>query len=203
LYAQGLGAGLPLLEGLLLSGQAHPFQLYCALCSVLGGLGLLTEKLTPPSPNPYQHEELSLTFEKIKNQIDTIVNVVINEKVSQISCKKENDIFSIDVIKDYKINNSFLFGFKKKQSCSEPDFLAWINNVIICDAKKVEITQQNRTLGLQRQVLERTEDILPAKGIYLVQVNPENTKEELTTLTIFNLDSHTNSAEDIFVFIKK
>ena len=203
LYAQGLGAGLPLLEGLLLSGQAQPFQLYCALCSILGGLGLLTEKLAPPPPSIYQHEELLLTFEKLRLQIDSIVNSAINEKILQISCTKENDIYTIDVIKEYKINKSFMLGFKKQPTCEESHFLSWIKNAIICDLKKTEMTLQNRTLGYQRYVLERTEDILPTKGVYLVQVTIEETKEELTKLAIFNSDSLANAPEDIFIFIKK
>jgi len=41
------------------------------------------------------------------------------------------------------------------------------------------------------------------KGVYLVQVTIEETKEELTKLAIFNSDSLANAPEDIFIFIKK
>lgn len=201
-YAQGLGSGLPALEGLLLSGQPHPFQLYISLCNILGGLGLLTNKLSPPSPNPYQHDELLSTFQKLKSQIDENMNSVIDENISQVYFKKEENKFMGDIFQHYLTNNVLLLGFKKHHACSETEFLSWIKSAIICDVKKIEITIQNRTLGYSRERIERTEDIVPTKGVYLIKVVLDTLKEESEKLAVFSYENIDSILDEVFVFLK-
>lgn len=203
LYAQGLGAGLPALEGLLYTDRAHPYQLYLAVCNILGGLGLMTNKFAPPSPNNYHHEELQDTFLKLKSTIDDIINSVIDEKFSQIYFEKEDNIFSVKVSKDYLFDKHYMIGFKKRAACSEGDFLAWVKNSIICNFKQVDQNLQNRTLGCHRERLERTQDILPTRGVYLYKVQKESSMEDIEKMAILNLDDTVNFPEEIFLFVIK
>jgi type VI secretion system protein ImpJ len=202
-YAQGLGMGLPRLEGLLFSGQAHPFELYLALCGILGGLGLLTNSYAPPLPNIYQHEELLLTFEKMKLEIDKILNSFLDDNIQQVYFEQQDDIYNIEIQSNYLINKCLLIGFKKKLKCVDSSFHNWIKTSIICDTNKINITTQNRTLGLQRIQLDRTEEIIPAKNVYLYKIIPESVSFDLSKLSIFNYDDKENAPEDIFIFVKK
>ncbi len=202
-YSLGLGAGLPYLEGLLSTHQAHPFQLYLGLCNVLGGLGLLTKKMTPPFPQAYQHDELLLTFHRIKKDIEDIVNLVINEKIITLDFKKEDDVYSIELKKEYIKNNTIYLGFKKKLNCLEADLFYWIKNSIICNDKKTAQTINNRVLGYTREHIDKTEEILPTRGVYLFKLTVDDFENLIEKISLFNLDDKVNFPEEIFVYIHK
>ena len=62
---QWLVSGLPLFETLLESGEAHPYDLYQALCSMAGSVAFLSNARVPPIFSPYKHDDLRTSFQEV------------------------------------------------------------------------------------------------------------------------------------------
>ncbi len=200
-YAQALGVGLPAIECLLTTEKSHPFQIYIALCQLLGGCGLLTENFTPPVPAKYLHEDLLKCFLKIEKDINSIINAVIDDKIKQILFQKDNHAFYLDNIEKYIKNNAVIIGFKKRNSIPESDFLHWIKSAVMCERNEFEITIQNRTNGLERVRFEKQDEILPTRGMYLFEI--KNIKKNLKDIFISNANDLDIQPDDVYLVMKK
>ena len=62
---QWLVSSLPGFESLLESGQAHPYDLYRALCSMAGSVAFLSNARVPPLFSPYKHDDLRTSFQEV------------------------------------------------------------------------------------------------------------------------------------------
>jgi len=87
--------------------------------------------------------------------------------------------------KDFKLilqqplekNKDVILGFRKPFNVKKEDFEHWINTVIIGDLKKFELLRQKRLLGFQRKIVEKYDELVPQRSMFLVVCS--NLEEEL------------------------
>ena len=89
-----LTRGLPGFEAVLFSGAAHPFALYVALCALAGQVAGIGRTTLPPVFKPYNHNDLSATFEPVFTFIDEML-AQVHEAYSVLDFKAAEGMFSL------------------------------------------------------------------------------------------------------------
>ena len=136
---------------------------------------------------PYNHFNLLETFELINNyiieylerEIPTGFNVT---KISKIDKKFQSTILTKENTLDN--NTHILIGLKKSYSVSEENFINWIKSSIICEEENLSMVVERRSLGLSRSIIEKYENLIPKKNIYLVYVKLDNIKKDKINIVI-------------------
>ena len=180
-------ACLPRLEASIHSNQLHPFQLYLELYNVYAHISSNDIDENPKSLVPYNHFNLLETFELINNyiieylerEIPTGFNVT---KISKIDKKFQSTILTKENTLDN--NTHILIGLKKSYSVSEENFINWIKSSIICEEENLSMVVERRSLGLSRSIIEKYENLIPKKNIYLVYVKLDNIKKDKINIVI-------------------
>jgi type VI secretion system protein ImpJ len=185
---RSLVAGLPYLEALLMAEVSHPFQVYLALCSMLGHLSVFGSQLVPEVLPKYNHDDLRVTFEKIRIRIYEM----IEEEGAASAYKvypfhyRDDGIYQLRFVEDW-IDKRLVLGIKGQTGMSEKDIIDWGNECLIGSRERLRTMMENRTLGARRKQIARADDLVPPRGavLFSLKADPESIKPG-DLLQIFN-----------------
>ena len=203
---RALVAGLPVFEAVLGSGRAHPFNLYLALCSMVGQAAGVGGATLPPLLPPYQHEDALASFERAVRFILTMVDQVqLNYAV--LPFRFANAVFSLQLESGW-LGDSFTLGVRGGQGVRESDVINWIDGALIGSAVLAQSMRERRVLGPARRRIDRDDglDLVAPRGVMLfsIEADPEFI-EKRGSLTIFNTSANAEKGRpaEIVLYVRK
>ena len=181
LKVHGLLGTAPHLEGLLGSGAARPFDLYLALCRVLGDLvGLQADaELIPESVAPYNHEDLAGTFGALKKCIDACLRPIIRRKYPDYpfrpagGAQGEEEFLLDDFRQEWLTRPLFIAAYGPR---SMAETRRWMENCLIGAPLELGDFRRKRIQGLDRAVVEDPPPEIGFKrewAIYRLAIDPK------------------------------
>jgi type VI secretion system protein ImpJ len=203
LLLQNLLAGLPPIEAYLQAGVGHPFNIYLLLCSLLGNISPLGYDILSTELIPYDHNNLQLTYSKIKKTVAQILDESIGDNYHAIPFECEGDVFKL-IMNKYWLAQKLVLGVQSKEGKTEKDVLMWMMGCLIGNADDIKKMRKERTLGAQRYKVEQDPNFPPAINTIFFKIEQESIRPDME-LYIFNPSDKPGQtvAEKINLYIKK
>lgn len=166
---QSLVAALPPFEVLLHTEQAHPFALYVALAGLVGSIAGLARSLVPPVLPTYQHDDLLATFEEAATHVETMMREGIVESFAPHPLVSAEGRYQVDFPRAW-IGRSLVLAVRGLRGADEGDVTAWMRSAIIASLSEASRVRGNRALGVDRDRIDRLDDLFPAGGELLFKL---------------------------------
>lgn len=203
--ARALSTGLIPFEANLNSQASHPFQLYISLCSLAGHVAALNPSQIPPLFDPYDHDDLQGTYDRVVNFIFLMIDR-IQEGYVVVPFVKQGRDFSLALRHEW-IEEKFILGAKAPTSMSMNELSNWVNNCVIVSDSFVTSAMDSRVLGLNRNLVSGNEklQLVPAKNVILFEatVDPKFIIPG-ERLHLFNVsDSDDNRPIEVVMYVPK
>jgi type VI secretion system protein ImpJ len=190
---RGLVAPLPMLEAMLNAGASHPFQIYLALCSVLGSLSVMGWSPVPPLLAPYDHNDLRATFRQVLDHISRKIEEGITSSFTVHPFRYAEGIYSLNFEGEW-MNKRLAIGIRGQTGMSEADIVRWGRECLIGSRRNFREMRENRTTGARREQVERSGDLVPPRGVVLFSLNADPRHVEPDeVLQIFNASERPGS----------
>lgn len=187
---RSLVAALPCFEALLYTGVSHPFQIYLALCSMMGHLAVLGKGLVPPVLAPYDHDDLRTTFEQVINFIFRMIDEGATSAYRLYPFHYRDGFYELTFDATW-MNKQLVIGIKGQTGMSERDVMNWGRECLIGSERKLQSMRENRILGARREQIERADELVPPRGAVLFSLRAEpEFVEPNGILQIFNKSVH-------------
>jgi type VI secretion system protein ImpJ len=165
-------AGLPLLEALLASGRAHPFQLYLALAQIAGNVAPLGPSMVPPTLTPYRHENLRASFAPLMANVLKTLTEGISEVYTAFPFRLEKNSFKLHFRREW-MDRRLLLAMRAAAGTPDKDVVMWGESALIGSSPSIESMRQRRVLGAQRQYAPSDEELLVTRGVALFTLTPD------------------------------
>jgi len=159
-------AGLPPFEALLHSGEAHPFALYLALCSVVGHLAAVGRSLVPPVLDPYDHNDARSAYEAARAFIEQALREGVSESYVSYPFYLAEGAFFLKFDSRW-LSRPLVLGVRSRPGAPESEVEAWVEGAVIAAKSKMPELHQKRVLGLRRRRIEADADLVPVRGVLL------------------------------------
>ncbi len=170
-----LVSGLPVFEALIASEAAHPFDVYLALCALMGHSTALTSTLLPPVLQPYDHLEIRRAFDELFKHVTTSLDS-IQQNYTTHSFVEENGEFAIRVQPD-RVAKHLIIGVRQRPGVSEEHTWQWLDAALIASRRRLDELRERRMLGAKRNRITReaSMQLVPGGSMLLVavRVDPE------------------------------
>ncbi len=190
---RSLVAQLPPLEAMLNAGVSHPFEVYLALCSVLGHLSVMGWSPLPPLLSPYDHNDLRATFREVLQHISRKIEEGITASFTVHPFKYADGVYSIEFDDDW-VTRRLAIGIRGQAGMSEQDVIRWGKDCLIGSRRKMRSLRENRMTGVRRELIERDGDLVPPRGVVLFSLRHDRDNvEPEEPLQIFNASEHPGS----------
>jgi len=177
---QSLVAGLPLFEANLVTDRAHPFALYQALCVIVGNVAGVGDEFVPPPFPPYDHNDPHAAFERARQYIFQVMEEGISERWLSFRFHREDRRFTLaaragwaEFVTAPGAEGRVLLGIRGGPGVAEERLQDWGRNCLIGSRSSIPSLISRRILGAARDLVERLEDPLPARGITLFSLTPD------------------------------
>lgn len=202
---RSLVAGLPYLEVLLETGVSHPFQVYLALCSMVGQLSVFSPRLVPPVLPKYDHDNLRVTFDKVIFHINLMLKEEETASAYKVYLFQYRDgIYELPFDGDWMDKRLFL-GIRGETGMSEREVVNWGNECLIGSKDKLRNMRETRTLGAGRKQIVEAEELVPPRGavLFSLKADPKIIEPD-EPLQIFNQSARTGAARpsEIVLYVK-
>ncbi len=165
-----LAAPLPYLEAVLNTRRAHPFDLYLALCQVVGHVASLTRGLVPPNLGAYNHNDLGATFERLNRFINQTLDG-IQETYYPVPFELGDQGFTLKLEREW-VGDRLIVGALRPTGMTEADVLNWLEDSLIGSATKMVSIHDRRIRGAARRPLDVSaeSDLVPSQGMVVFSV---------------------------------
>src|SRR5579875_2592214 len=176
-----LAAALPAFEAALYAGQAHPFALYLALCSLAGSIAPVGLSMVPPVFPPYDHNSPRHSFEEVKAYIFQVIAEGISETWTAFRFRRDPQAFILPASTGWSdllpaessaARPPLVLFLCTPSGATEKDMLSWGTNCVIGAAAVVPSLVTRRILGAPRRPVEALPDLVPEKGLLLFELDP-------------------------------
>ncbi|HKI00424.1 MAG TPA: type VI secretion system baseplate subunit TssK [Thermoanaerobaculia bacterium] len=172
LMIHSLVGALPRLEAVLAAGQAHPFELYLALCEVAGHAAVVGHGLVPPLFPAYDHADPMAAFRRVSDYILRVAGEGISESFSPFRFYYENGAYSV-VFDELWRSLPLVLGVRGQTGMTEDEVEEWIAQSLIGSQGLVQDMRDKRILGARRTRTEGEGDLVPASGVLLFSLEPD------------------------------
>lgn len=198
---------LPSLEVLANVQGIHPLQLYLSLAHTTGALAALEPGMLPPTPKPYNHNDLLALFQETGEYIHKVLEQGVNETYLQVAFQldSETGFFKLNLSEEL-YSEELILGVGALGDSSRESVVDWFAGASVGSLPFVDNMKSRRITGPQRTPFEGNEDLVPLRGMNLfkLEADPEYiVKGE--ELNIFNLSLPEGSdgfPNEIILFVK-
>jgi len=185
LQVQSLVASLPLLEAMLNSEQAHPYQVYLALCSMAGNVAFLSHSRIPPIFPAYDHQDLLPTFEAVLG----FIRQSLSEGLIENWVGRELKLTSGPGAKSFELAPTLEQAMGENADLSAPfhglmlraapgiqpeSLVDWGETCLLASEDQIAEIEMSRTLGATLERVEAIDDLLPMPGCILMRVTNDS-----------------------------
>ena len=150
-------------EALVKSETAHPVPLYLALCSLAGHVAGLSIALVPPQLEPYDHENLIVSFEKALAVIDTSLREGAQEAYTSYRFILEGEAFRLGFRNDW-FTRRLVLGVRSAANAPATETEKWMEGALIGGDSKLSSLRERRVLGATRTPRGADADLAPPPG---------------------------------------
>lgn len=201
---------LPQFEAILHTPGMHPYQLWLALCNIIGGLATIGADSVPrPITRGFDPENLLESFVQGSNYIRQLVDEGVPEDYRSFRFLQDPDdarVFRIDLAWDWlDASDYLLIGVRPRQGVSETEVRDWLSRAYICSAPRLEELETGRLRGAHSEVADGQDR--PAASRETVLFRIERSLQYIQAgepLVIFNKsDRGKPIAADITLFVKE
>lgn len=161
-----LVAALPPFEALLNTNRTHPFQLYLALCALVGQVASVGHSLLPPILDPYDHNDAAKAFEAARSYLYQALDEGVNETYLGIPFRWEDGAFQT-FFEEAWLKRKLILGVRGRQAVPEETTSRWIQQSLIGSESRMPRMRHHRILGAERKTVDGDADLVPARGIHL------------------------------------
>lgn len=144
--ARHLATMLPALEVQLLSGMAHPYDLYLKLAEMAGQLAAIGSNPSPPFVEAYQHENMLPGFETLLGYIDTRLKLINPQYETMLFDRLSGSHFSRVLPVDIPLD-TLLIELRPEAGQDEEILQSWIGQARIASDDLMTILEQRRLRG--------------------------------------------------------
>lgn len=169
-----LVGALPAFEAVLRCGVAHPFQLYLALCDVLGHVAGLGRSLVPPVLEPYDHNDLAASFEQVREALFQAMEEGIHEAYTAYPLAFEEGAWRVRFDPDWSAR-ALILGVRAPAGVPDSEMAAWMAASLVAARPKIRDLWDRRVVGARRRRIEADGDLVPSRGVslYSLSADPE------------------------------
>ncbi len=168
-----LVASLPPFEALLYSGQAHPFSLYLALCSLVGSVAAVGKSLLPPLLEPYDHHRLWATFDQARAFVFQALDEGILESYTGYPFLYKDGSYLLPLDPQWS-GRRLVLGVRGRDGVGEVEALAWVEGALVAARPMMAVARAKRVTGAERQRIDGEGDLLPSRGVTLWSLPSES-----------------------------
>ncbi|MCH8293249.1 type VI secretion system baseplate subunit TssK [Candidatus Poribacteria bacterium] len=199
---RNLVAMLPYFEAVLKTKESHPYNLYLALCALVGHMAAFGQGLLPPELPPYNHNDLYATFARATEFVNEMIDKVPMQ-FSAFPFDFENGVFSL-TFKDTWLKRGLIIGVKGERGMSKEDLQDWINECVIGAQTERQSMLEKRILGVGRDPTDGDEALSPGRDEVLFSLEDDSAFiKSNEALEIFNPGDlrGTHRPENIILYV--
>jgi len=163
---------LPRLEAILLTGAAHPFALYLALCEVAGHVAAVGHGLVPPLFPPYDHADPMTAFGPVRDFILRVAGEGVSETYSPFRFYFDHGAYNLPFEEPWR-GLPLVLGVRGQAGMDDHEIEAWVESSLIGSQSLMQGMRDRRVLGVRRRRVEREGDLVPAGGVLLYALEPD------------------------------
>lgn len=165
-----LAESLPLLEGMVGTGKAHPYDLYVALCAVAGRLATLRLSQAIPAFPSYRHNDILKTVGPIVDWIERITNSIEQTWIIVPFIQRDR-LFYRKLPRAWK-EKTFIVGMRIPPTMDASEMAEWVRECVIASESHLESARMRRVTGAAREALTEAElaDVMPGNGLQLYRI---------------------------------
>ncbi|OJX81052.1 type VI secretion system baseplate subunit TssK [Magnetospirillum sp. 64-120] len=165
---------LPRLEALLQIGQSHPFQIYLALCDLMGHLSWLGGQPVPPTPPVYQHDDPLPAFAIISEYVLKVMERV-REGYRTLRFKHQGDNHFTLMLEAGDLPSSLVVGAKVPPAVAPAETAEWMSKALIGSRSLMQAIGERRIRGAGRLRIESADElgVTPPAGTVLFRVTAD------------------------------
>jgi type VI secretion system protein ImpJ len=195
---------LPIIEPLLLSDVAHPFQLYQAVLQVAGYVSALRLGQIPPIFPSYNHNDLLGTFQSVFDWVNIIIDSI--EKAYSILLFAQRERLYTIKIQQEIFTPQILVGLKAPSTMTEGELSDWMQDAIITTESHFESARIRRITGTHRAVVQDQElyDLMPGRGVLIFKIDaqPQFISPGERLIIVNPADSNDKRPTEIVLYLK-
>lgn len=171
---RALVAPLPRLEGLLQIERVHPFQVYLALCDLMGSLAWLGGQPVPPTPPAYQHDDALPAFAIIGEYVLKVMERV-REGYRSLRFKRQGDGHFTLGLDAGPLPATLVVGARVPQAVAPGETAEWLSKALIGSAPMMKAIGERRIRGATRLRIESADELglTPPAGMVLFRITAD------------------------------
>lgn len=202
---QSLVEPLPMLEASLFTGVSHPYLLYLSLCMVVGHVAALDSRsMIPPVLPAYDHNDLRLTFVRVRDYIFKTIEEGIWESHFVIPFTLANNVFSLLMEEAWMSGASLMIGVGGAEDATEREVSAWVQGALISSSSKIQSLRERRILGASREPMTEENTLVAAREMLLFSIDMDRDYiVDGEELQILNLSGKGNPVAKIVLLVPK
>jgi len=178
---QALGEVKAILSPLVSSPGLHPFLVYLEFSKIIGKIGFFTPERVPPETPLYDHDQLGITFFKIRLIIESILNLLVEPEYKErpfigAGLRMEVPLESGWVEKGWQMFIGVQGSVSPEQLVlilTQPGFL----DLKVASSQRVDMVFRSGRAGLKLIPVSKYPIILPSSFAYF-RILVESTSEE-------------------------
>ncbi len=200
--------GLPRLEALLDSEAAPPFEVYLALCDIVGHLAVASGRLTLPALPPYAHADPLAAFRMVTKLAHDALETLRTPYTSVAFAHPAPGRFELMIEPGYtqpRRNErdpfpALVLGARISPAQDGGLVRAWLNSAVIGTASRAETMRRNAVIGARREAVsgEPRLDLVapPNMVLFRIAVDPAFIDEgDLLQISLFPSEDQAEPAE--------
>lgn len=199
---RNLLTSLPQIEAVMRTPALHPYNLFMALCNLMGPLSMLRPGALPPLPPEYDHADPLGTLNPVLETLQASLDEV-NQDYREIKFEFKHGAFELTLQPDWMLPR-FIVGLRGQP---ERELNAWMNSAIIGSQSSYASLRERRVLGAERVSVESAQDlgVRASSGytLFAITADPELTRPNESLVISNSTDSAVaQRPQEMVLFIK-
>jgi type VI secretion system protein ImpJ len=176
---------LPVLEAMLQCGGLHPLSIYFGLCALAGHLAVFGTDMIPDRFEPYDHNDLYLTFKRVIDFIERKLDEGLPVSYKSFHFHFKDHSFQLHFDGAW-MGKQLALAIHGPREMSEEALKLWGESSLIASEGKIQEIRKKRTTGVPRMYAERVGEVGPRKGVVLFALPDTKEIDPNQTLHILN-----------------
>lgn len=166
-------APLPRLQALHDCGVAQPFEIYLAMCDVLGQLAAMGRSRVPNELRPYDHNDPLTAFREVRLAIKGILDEELSKVFIGFPFRWERRAFNLHFEESWleePTAGTLVLGVRGRPEATAEATAQWMRKCAIASESQMDRLRHQRIRGLERTRIEGETEMVPVQGVTLYRL---------------------------------